>query len=281
MVASVSTGIVEGYKGFSFVLKEVDKWFPLSFKNAVSNFAENLKASGVKNFVAKPVILMCKCYELYKAGAEKVPTIRDAGTDVRGLALLSTHAVIIKNFISALEVISALPFLLKSLQEDVASKPIKYYTNSEGERKEAPSVSEAEFVFNKIFQVASWVMAGTEAIKLLNSYIPSNRLSFLVRVTSWVQVMAGGYMAVQGLYGELRLVSQIKFIRNESIHIEQKIDSTIKVLTNCAYIFSTVLAGLSLWYAKPHKWLDAASLAIIALPLIDSVAGLYINRETR
>lgn len=237
----------------------------------ISFLSETLPADGLKTLVVKPLILAYQVLKKY-GYEERFPLFKQLGFENSAT----------KALISALEVITKLPKMLKSISNPIEDeKRSKRVWRNENGVQRGLTWSKTEVVFHKIFNVSGWAIAVGDAISFANSY---RRLpAILNKATPWIYTVAGGYMAVSSLYNEVRYTKETWGKESAKAVPAEKYYGLLNYLTYGSYLAYSIIGGLGLYFKdqKPSwlgKYQFAASVGVTLLPAVQKCATAYMKK---
>ncbi len=148
--------------------------------------------------------------------------------------------------------------------------------------KDGPQLSGVALVSSRIINVANWFISVADAINFVKIYRPVPSLAD--KATPWIYTVAGGYMALQGLYTELRYNKETW--QDKDIATAEKYYGCLNIVTSIAYLFSSTMSGLAIYFKNQRPaWFDkyqfAANVGIVLFPIAKSCAEEYMTRMVK
>ena len=266
-----SSAIVTGFNAVASGFQIAAGYVPAHVSGITGFLAHNLGADGLKTFVVKPLVLAGQTLKFVQKEG-KFPIINK----------LAHEASPMKALISATEVITKLPKMLKELAKPVsgAEHSRNYRTNNDLEDR-GVEWSPLESVSNRIFHVASWAIAASDAISFARHTFGSLPQK-LDKATPWIYTVAGGYMGVQTLYTEWRHAQGTWRDASKNTVPSEKRFGWLSISASVAYIFSSAVSGLGLYYkGQAPAWLYkvqfAANVGVTVMPFAQKCAKAYMD----
>jgi hypothetical protein len=259
-------------KAANFLRDTVQPKIPEKVAGVTNYLAQTLGADGFKTIFVKPAVLIGQTLRF---------TGREASFPI--FAKLASEANPMKVWICAAEVITKLPKMLEELAKPVeAAEPSRIYKKLDDSKAAGPERSPLESVFNRIFHVASWVIAVGDAIVFARSTFGSIPQK-LDKATPWIYTIAGGYMGVQSLYTELKHAHSTWWNGDAQAVRAEKCFGCLNLAASTAYIFSSVVGGMGLYYkGQAPAWLGkcqfAASAGIAVMPFFQKITKAYMDK---
>ncbi len=268
-----SSPIVSGFNGVAnFLGATVPAYIPKKDVLAVgmSFLAKNLPADGLKTLVVKPLALVGQTLK-YVNRADKFPI----------LGRIAAEASASKALISALEVLTKLPNLMKNLSAPVnGPEASRQYRDINAAMVEGPELSPVEAVSNRLFHVANWAIAVGDAISYVRCYTRLPKL--FEKMTPWIYTVAGGFMGLQTLWTEWKFSKGTWNNDKPDAVASEKYYSCLNLATSVAYLFSSATSAAGLYYKdQAPAWLGkyqfAANVGIVVMPAVQKCAKAYME----
>jgi hypothetical protein len=268
-----SSAIVTGFNAVASGLTIAANYVPSKVSDVTGFLAHSLGADGFKTLVVKPLVLAGQTLKFVDR-TEQFPK----------LYKLAHEATPMKALISASEVITKLPKMLKELSKSVeATEYTRGYTTVDGFQRNGVEETLLETVSGRIFHLASWAIAAGDAISFARHALGSLPKK-LDKATPWIYTIAGGYMGVQSLYNEWRHAQGTWKDANQNTVPSEKRFGYLSLAASIAYIFSSAVGGLGLYYkGSAPAWLGkvqfAANVGVTVMPFAQKCARAYMERS--
>lgn len=265
---------VSGYNHMANLVGGVSGFVPSPMRGSGRFLAEKLSTEGLKTFAIKPLMLIGSTFRFMETQGD-YPFLRQ----------LSADAHFTKGFIGIFDVFVKFPKMIESLSKPVEQsygleEVVRKYATTDGKLQPGAKFSNEALVFSRWMAVASWGMAVGDAIQWVGKYRPLS--ASWIKLTPWIYVVAGGYMATNSLYTEARMVKKVWFNQKKDVAPIEKCYSCLNLAFSVTGLFTSALGMISIYYeGKAPGWINkyqfASAVGMICLPMAQRAAEAYIK----